>query len=99
MGAALQHLRVIALTNARGQARGVTRGRRHAADGGEGGSKKIGVEARARGPCDTFIRVMLPALESRGWNAAMTSKTVELAIFWLPLIAGVLLGGLAGNAW
>jgi hypothetical protein len=42
---------------------------------------------------------MLPALESRGWNAAMTSKTVELAIFWLPLIAGVLLGGLAGNAW
>jgi hypothetical protein len=29
----------------------------------------------------------------------MTSKTVELAIFWLPLIAGVLLGGIAGTAW
>jgi hypothetical protein len=29
----------------------------------------------------------------------MTSKSVELAIFWLPLIAGVLLGGLAGSAW
>ncbi len=29
----------------------------------------------------------------------MTSKTVELAIFWLPLVAGVLLAGIAGNAW
>jgi hypothetical protein len=29
----------------------------------------------------------------------MTSKTVELAIFWLPLVAGVLLGGIAGSAW
>jgi hypothetical protein len=29
----------------------------------------------------------------------MTSKTVELAIFWLPLIAAVLLGGIAGSAW
>ncbi|MDH2357836.1 hypothetical protein QCM80_46250 [Bradyrhizobium sp. SSUT112] len=29
----------------------------------------------------------------------MTSKSVELAIFWLPMIAGVLLGGLAGSAW
>jgi hypothetical protein len=29
----------------------------------------------------------------------MTSKTVELAIFWLPLLAGVLLGGIAGSAW
>ena len=29
----------------------------------------------------------------------MTSKSIELAIFWLPLIAGVLLGGIAGSAW
>jgi hypothetical protein len=29
----------------------------------------------------------------------MTSKTVELAIFWLPLVASVLLGGIAGSAW
>jgi hypothetical protein len=29
----------------------------------------------------------------------MTSKTVELAVFWLPLVAGVLLGGIAGSAW
>jgi hypothetical protein len=29
----------------------------------------------------------------------MTTKSVELAIFWLPLIAGVLLGGIAGSAW
>ncbi|MGY4437052.1 hypothetical protein ACVWWO_009529 [Bradyrhizobium sp. F1.13.1] len=27
------------------------------------------------------------------------SKSVELAIFWLPLVAGVLLGGIAGSAW
>jgi len=29
----------------------------------------------------------------------MTTKSVELAIFWLPLIAGILLGGIAGSAW
>ncbi|WP_315758913.1 hypothetical protein [Bradyrhizobium sp. SZCCHNRI2007] len=29
----------------------------------------------------------------------MTSKSVELAIFWLPLLAGILLSGLAGSAW
>jgi len=29
----------------------------------------------------------------------MTTKSVELAIFWLPLIAAILLGGIAGNAW
>lgn len=29
----------------------------------------------------------------------MTTKTVELAIFWMPLIGGVLLSGIAGSAW
>lgn len=29
----------------------------------------------------------------------MANKSVELAIFWLPLISGVLLGGIAGSAW
>ncbi len=29
----------------------------------------------------------------------MTSKTVEFSVFWLPLIASMLLGGLAGSAW
>jgi hypothetical protein len=29
----------------------------------------------------------------------MSTKSVELAIFWLPLVAGVLLGGIAASAW
>jgi hypothetical protein len=29
----------------------------------------------------------------------MTKKQMDYAIFWLPIVGGILLGGLAGNAW
>jgi TRAP-type C4-dicarboxylate transport system permease small subunit len=29
----------------------------------------------------------------------MASRSVELAVFWLPLLAGILLSGIAGSAW
>jgi hypothetical protein len=29
----------------------------------------------------------------------MKSRVMDIAIFWLPIVGGILLGGLAGNAW
>jgi hypothetical protein len=43
--------------------------------------------------------VWTTVLPNQGGHALMTEKLVNVAIFWLPLFAGILLGGLVPSVW
>jgi Resolvase, N terminal domain len=40
-----------------------------------------------------------PGIKSGNVSERMKSRRMDIAIFWLPVVGGILLGGLAGNAW